>query len=111
RIPAYRPPNIKKMGYHVAAYPEELVAFFLECFTDPGDTVLDPFAGSGTTLKVARVMQRRGIGFELHGEFEELLRTRINEHWEVPDWRKLDILHSASMQPGAPSPRKAHFAK
>lgn len=109
RIPAYRPPNIKKLGYHVAAYPEELVAFFTECFTNKGDTVLDPFAGSGTTLKVARVMERRAIGFELHEEYEELVRKRVNENWQVPDWRNLDILHSSSMQPGMQGPRKVHF--
>ena len=45
RIPAYRPPNIKEMGYHVAAYPEELVSLMLEAFTSPGQTVLDPFLG------------------------------------------------------------------
>ncbi len=111
RIPAYRPPNIKKMGYHVAAYPEELVAFFLECFTDPGDKVLDPFVGSGTTLKVARAMRRSGIGFELHEEYETLLRNRINEHWEVPDWRNLDILHSSTMQPGMQGTRNVHFLR
>src|SRR5205085_1207955 len=32
RIPAYRPPNVKELGYHVAAYPEELVALFLESY-------------------------------------------------------------------------------
>ena len=111
RIPAYRPPNIKKMGYHVAAYPEELVAFFLECFTDPNDKVLDPFSGSGTTLKVACVMGRRAVGFELHEEYEELLRKRINENWAVPDWRSLDILHSSSMQTGMQGTRKAHFTR
>lgn len=111
RIPAYRPPNIKKMGYHVAAYPEELVAFFIESFTDPGDVVLDPFAGSGTTLKVARCMRRHSIGYELNPEYEELIRQRIDEHWEVPDWRELDILHSSTMAPGSQKPRKAHFQK
>lgn len=83
RIPAYRPPNIKKMSYHVAAFPEELVAFLLESYTDEGDTVLDPFLGSGTTLKVARVMKRQGIGFEVHAEFADLIRTRIDEEWDI----------------------------
>jgi modification methylase len=109
RIPAYRPPNIREMGYHVAAYPEELVAFFLESYTDIGDTVLDPFAGSGTSLKVARVMQRKGIGFELNKEFEPLIAKRIQEKWAVPDWRDLDILHSATMQPGQGKPRKIQY--
>ena len=109
RIPAYRPPNVKDLGYHVAAYPEELVAFFMQCYTDEGDRVLDPFLGSGTTLKVARVMGRRGTGYECHPEFANLLQTRITEEWAVPDWRDLDIIHSATMEPGSTKTRKIHF--
>lgn len=109
RIPAYRPPNVKQMGYHVAAFPEELVAFFIACYTDPGDTVLDPFVGSGTTLKVANVMDRRGIGYELNADFIPLIQRRVAERWSPPDWRDLDILHSATMRTGAIKPRKVQF--
>jgi DNA modification methylase len=109
RIPAYRPPNVKEMGYHVAAYPEELVAFFVETYTDPGNTVLDPFVGSGTTLKVSRVMGRKGIGFELNSEFIPLIGKRIAEHWEMPPWTDIDILHSATMTPGSHKQRKVQF--
>lgn len=112
RIPAYRPPNIKKMNYHVAAYPEELVAFFMESYTDPGDVVLDPFLGSGTTLKVARVMGREGIGYEVNPDFVPLIEARINEPWEVPDWKNIDLIHSASGNTGMNGrSRKAHFGK
>ena len=108
RIPAYRPPNIKQLGYHVAAFPEELVAFFIECYTDTGDRVLDPFLGSGTTLKVARTMGRLGVGYECHEEYAELIQERVNERWAVPDWRDIDILHSTSMVPGSQKTRKIH---
>ena len=111
RIPAYRPPNIKDLGYHIAAYPEELVALMLHSYTSPGDQVLDPFVGSGTTLKVASSMKRRGIGIELNREFEELIALRIRERYEIPDWKNLDILHSATMQTGAQKPRKIHLIK
>lgn len=111
RIPAYRPPNVKKLNYHVAAYPEELVSFFLEAYTSKGDSVLDPFAGSGTTLKVSRAMERCGIGYELNEEYRPLIETRIAETWQVPDWKQLDILHSATMQTGSARPRKAQFTK
>lgn len=109
RIPAYRPPNIKQYNYHVAAYPEELVALFIETYTDEGDTVLDPFLGSGTTLKVSRVMGRRGIGFEVNHDYRKLIENRIAEPWEVPDWSNLDIFHSTTMIPGSQKTRKAHF--
>lgn len=111
RIPAYRPPNVKEMGYHVAAYPEELVAFFLSMYTDESDTVLDPFAGSGTTLKVARVMGRRSIGFELNPDYLPLIAKRISEKWQVPPWTDIDILHSATMTPGAHKQRKVQFER
>ena len=109
RIPAYRPPNVKQLGYHEAAFPEELVALMLETFTDPGDMVLDPFLGSGTTLKVCRVMKRCGLGYEINEGYRELITRRINEPWDVPDWKKLDILHSSTMTPGMAQPRKIHF--
>lgn len=109
RIPAWRPPNVKKHGYHVAAFPEELVAFFLECYTDPGDTVLDPFVGSGTTLKVSRVMGRRGVGVEANPDFVELIRQRIGEDWAVPDWTNIDLIHSTTSDTGTTKPRKVQF--
>jgi len=111
RIPAYRPPNIKKMNYHVAAFPEELVAYFLECYTDENDVVFDPFVGSGTTLKVCNVMRRRGIGCELNDAFVPLIRERIQEYWEVPEWTDLDIIHSSTSKTGSAKPRKVQFAK
>lgn len=111
RIPAYRPPNVKALNYHVAAYPEELVAFFLELYTDPGDVVLDPFLGSGTTLKVARIMGRKGIGYEINERFAALIRQKIQEPWDVPDWREIDILHSITMEPGMRGERKIHFLR
>lgn len=111
RIPAYRPPNVKEKSYHVAAYPEELAALMLETFTEQGDTVLDPFLGSGTSLKVARVMNRNGIGYELNPAFKPLIENKINEQWEVPDWKRLDIFHSTTMQTGSHRPRKSQFDK
>ncbi|MBW8759185.1 MAG: site-specific DNA-methyltransferase [Burkholderiales bacterium] len=50
---------------HSAAFPQALPRWFIELFTDPGDTVLDPFAGSGTTLAAALALGRHAIGVEL----------------------------------------------
>lgn len=111
RIPAYRPPNVKELGYHVAAYPEELVAFMLACYTSPGDVVFDPFLGSGTTLKVARGMGRRGIGTELNEDYAPLIERQIMEPFELPDWKNLDILHSSTMKTGTEKPRKIHLLR
>lgn len=111
RIPAYKPPNVKKLGYHEAAFPEELVALMVESFTNEGDRVLDPFLGSGTTLKVCRVMNRCGVGYELNDGYRDLIAQRIQENWSVPDWKKLDIIHSTTMEPGSKGSRKIHFMR
>jgi DNA modification methylase len=92
KIPAYRPPNIKKQNYHIAAFPENLAAFFIECYTDIGDIVLDPFVVSGTTLKVCEHMSRKGIGYEINKDFLDLIKDRIDEDWTKPDWKNLDVL-------------------
>lgn len=110
RIPAYRPPNVRDLGYHLAAYPEELAAFLISCYTNPGDTVLDPFLGSGTTLKVARHLGRSGVGVELNPTFVPLIRARLDEPFNLPDWRSLDILHSATNTPGSGPRRRATTA-
>lgn len=108
RIPAYRPPTIRQQGYHVAAYPEELAALLIETFSEPGDLVLDPFAGSGTTLKVANACGRRGVGYELNAGYRQLLAGRIAEPYELPDWRSIDLISSSAQQgPLTPRPRRA----
>lgn len=100
RIPAYRPPTIKKRNYHIAAYPEELVYLLMHAYSDAGDFVLDPFLGSGTTLKVAQALGRKGYGYELNSGYKNLIYSRINEKWAPPSFESLDILHSSTNQPG-----------
>jgi site-specific DNA-methyltransferase (adenine-specific)/site-specific DNA-methyltransferase (cytosine-N4-specific) len=62
---------------HSAAFPDALPEWFIKLFTQEGDTVLDPFAGSGTTLFVAQRMNRNAIGFEIKPEYYELIMQRI----------------------------------
>lgn len=58
-------------------YPESLVEHFLQAYTQPGDTVLDPFAGYGTTLVVAERLGRRAFGVELNEERLNYARSRL----------------------------------
>lgn len=67
---------------HSAAFPEELPEWFIKLFTKKGDTVLDPFMGSGTTLTVAKRMSRRFIGIEKDAEYLKIASERINETQE-----------------------------
>jgi site-specific DNA-methyltransferase (adenine-specific) len=54
---------------HSAAFPEGLPEWFIKLFTQPGDWVLDPFMGSGTTNTVAQKMARNSIGIEIMQEY------------------------------------------
>jgi len=54
---------------HSAAFPEDLPEWFIKLFTKEGDTVLDPFMGSGTTNLVAQRMKRHSIGIEIMEEY------------------------------------------
>src|SRR5712664_4852166 len=61
----------------IAAFPEEIPRRLIKLFTMVGETVFDPFAGSGTTLKVAREMGRIGIGYEIDLELKPVLKKKL----------------------------------
>jgi len=60
-----------KLNYHPSPFPEGLVERIIKLATDPGDIILDPFAGVGSTLAVAKRLGRKPIGFELNEDFIE----------------------------------------
>lgn len=64
---------------HPAIFPEALARDHILSWSNPGDTVLDPFLGSGTTGKVARQLARRFVGIEISAEYLEIARARIND--------------------------------
>ena len=63
---------------HSAAFPESLPEWFIKLFTKEGDTVLDPFMGSGTTNIVANRMRRNSIGIEILPEYYEAVKNQIS---------------------------------
>ena len=63
---------------HSAAFPLALPRWFIDLFTDPGDVVLDPFVGSGTTLKAALDSGRAAVGIDQSAEFAELARQQLH---------------------------------
>jgi len=65
---------------HSAAFPEELPEWFIKLFTTEYDTVLDPFAGSGTTLHVAKRMKRNSIGIDIIPQYVEMMKKEIQEN-------------------------------
>jgi DNA modification methylase len=75
--------GVNKFG-HSAPFPEEIPYRLIKMHTAIGETVLDPFLGSGTTLKICRITGRRGIGFEVNHDYRELIHNRILEDWQIP---------------------------
>lgn len=62
---------------HSAAFPEALPEWFIKLFTQEKDVVLDPFAGSGTTLQVAKRLYRHAIGIEIVPEYVEMIKAEL----------------------------------
>lgn len=70
-------PNDDTIKVHPTQKPIPLLERLIEVFTDAGDVVIDPVAGSGTTLKAAKNMQRRAYGFEFEKSFYNEAITKI----------------------------------
>lgn len=69
----------KQIG-HEAMFPEELPLRIIRMFSFVGDTILDPFLGSGTTLKAASSLQRNSIGYEINEKYLEIIKNKIGEN-------------------------------
>jgi DNA modification methylase len=69
---------------HSAAFPKSLPAWFIKLFSEPGDLVLDPFVGSGTTCIVAYELQRNYLGIELKEEYYQIALANLNELKTMP---------------------------
>ena len=64
-------------GAHFATFPPSLIEPCILAGSGKGDTVLDPFMGSGTTAMVSKFLERNYLGCELNPEYEELQQNRI----------------------------------
>jgi site-specific DNA-methyltransferase (adenine-specific) len=67
-------------GNHPAIFPEKLAEDHILSWSNKGDTILDPMAGSGTTLKMAKKNNRNYIGIEISSEYIDIINKRIAEH-------------------------------
>ena len=68
-----------KQVEHQAMFPEELPKRIIKMFSFVGETVLDPFLGSGTTAKVALNLNRNTIGYEINENFLEIINKKVKE--------------------------------
>ena len=68
----------EKQDKHLAMFPEELPKRLIKMFSFIGDTVLDPFLGSGTTCLSARNLNRNSVAYEINEEFLPIIKQKIN---------------------------------
>lgn len=68
--------GVKQMG-HIAMFPEELPKRLIKMFSFAGETVFDPFAGSGTTSLAAKHLGRNSIGYEINKEFAPIIKDKL----------------------------------
>ena len=70
-------PNHNQPELHPAVFPERLAMDHVASWSNPGDVVLDPFAGSGTTLKAAKELNRHWLGIEVNPAYVEICHKRL----------------------------------
>jgi len=66
-----------KQDKHIAMFPEELPRRAIKMFSFIGETVLDPFLGSGTTMKVAAELNRNSIGYEISEDYLNVIKNKV----------------------------------
>ncbi|MCE5269340.1 MAG: site-specific DNA-methyltransferase [Planctomycetaceae bacterium] len=97
----------EREGFHGCQMPEQLLGRIIRCSSNPGEIVLDPFGGSGTTLAVAKKLGRQWIGFELSKDYVEKINDRLGgTQVGEPLDGAADPLRSAPPTPVAPKTRK-----
>lgn len=81
----------KAVGGHPAAFPVELPKRCIKLFSYVGDTVLDPFLGSGTTLVAAKILKRKGIGIEVSEKYCDIAIKRLREEAKIDQMELIDL--------------------
>lgn len=72
-------PSVRRNNRHEAEFPEALADRVIRLLSDPGDLVIDPFCGSGTTCVVAKRLGRIWCGIELSENYCKIARRRLDE--------------------------------
>ena len=80
-------------GAHFAVFPPELIEPCILAGSEPGDIILDPFMGSGTTAMVAKQHGRYYMGCELHEDYGELIKNRVPEEQPVEQNGLTDLFY------------------
>lgn len=79
RVPSSVQKFNRQRGVHPTQKPVDLLVYLIRTYTNKGDTILDPFMGSGTTLVAAKQLGREATGIEISEEYCEIARKRLSE--------------------------------
>lgn len=99
--------NGARQDKHLAMFPDELPKRLIKMFSFPGETVLDPFMGSGTTAAVAKKLNRNSVGYEINPDYIPIIKEKIGEQdlydnstiTEILQNRKIDFVKEISELP------------
>jgi DNA methylase len=73
-------------NHHPTVKPLAIMSYLVTLGSRRGDTVLDPFAGSGTTLMAAKMLGRKGVGFEINPDYAKIADARIQSLATIEEW-------------------------
>lgn len=91
---------------HPCPFPEEIPYRLISLYSYRGELVLDPFAGSGQTLKVAAHLQRDWVGYELLGKYVKMARRRIEEPLKVRPEQLIAAFEKVSLHAPLEGPQR-----
>ncbi len=83
---------------HIAMFPEELPRRLIKMFSFVGETVLDPFAGSGTTALASKNLDRNSVGFEVNAEFIPFIKEKLDVHQTDMHGTTYDFIKQPALQ-------------
>jgi site-specific DNA-methyltransferase (cytosine-N4-specific) len=86
--------DLTEVDRRAAAFPEEIPNRLIRMFSIIGDTVLDPFLGTGTTIKLAMQLQRNSIGYEIDETLRPIIEEKIGYDQQrlIPDEVTIEII-------------------
>ena len=70
-------PSVNKNDDHPSKFPDELPRRLIKMFSCINDNILDPFLGSGTTIKIARELNRVGYGYEIENKYKSIIENNL----------------------------------
>jgi len=88
----------ERQNEHLAMFPEELPKRLIKMFSFVGDTVLDPFVGSGTTMLAAKNHSRNSVGYEINEEYLSIMKKKLGlRQGELFDDATIDIIQQQDL--------------